>query len=245
MDAFTYNRTVPLSEMFMPDPRLFRPDADLSLIFLSGNGMSFLEPTDDPWYRGSIPWTNITQTGYNKTGDWKKTVYRPDEAASPMGCIQQYQYCNAEHKCGQLASFYDAMTTAAPFLNTSMEQIGGYTNVSGQASSQFNWFEQIIYAGLDLPKLVRFLGSAALASRRSFEVGYFAQISNDQWKLDVIHWWNTLLASRQAAFVSTAHGPGDTSLLSNTILPQNEYMVHLCRNQVRLVTLWSLIGDNI
>lgn len=237
MNANTANKTVQSGfSMFVPDSRLFRPDADLYLMFLSGNGVAFWEPTEDPWYRGSVPWTEVKQVGYNVTKQWSKTVYRPDEAASPMGCIQQYQYCNAEHQCGELASFYDAMASAAPFLDTPIEAIGGYINVTGQTSSHFSWFETIMYSGYDLDSLLSDLGATSLISHQNFQAGYLGGTPSNQWKLDVTHWWTTLLAAKQAAFVTAAHGPSDPSLLQNTYHPDNKYMQELCRSQVRLYT---------
>lgn len=221
---------------FIPDPRLFRSDADLYLIFLSGNGVTFHEPTNDPWYRGFVPWVKYKQVGYNMTDAWTKTIYRPEEAASPLGCIQQYQYCNSERKCGELTSFYDAKTTAAPFFDTSLETIQGYAKASGRRSSQFSWFQSIMYSYYDILEILSTLGSASLVSRRNFDSGNLGQISDEQWKLDVTHWWTTLLAAAQAAFVRGAHGPPDMSLRYSTIFPENEYMEDLCRNQVRLVT---------
>lgn len=219
--------------MFAPNTRLFRPDADSLLVFLSGNGVPFFEPTMDPWYRGFIPYANGT-SGYIIPHDWNNTVYRPDEAASPMGCLERYQYCNAERKCGELASFHDAITAAAPFLNASSEEIDGYANVSGRASSQFSWFQSIIHNAYDLAPLLESLGAASLASRSNFEAGYVGRIPSNQWQLDVTHWWATLLAATQAAFVSAASGPTDPSLFQSTFRPENEHMEQLCRNQVRL-----------
>lgn len=169
---FTYikNRTIlTRPTTFAPDPRLFRPDADLWLIFLSGRGVGFYDRTEDPWYRGFLEWGWVM----DKDRQWNKTVYRPDEAASPMGCIQQYQYCNAEHKCGELASFTDAMITAAPVFDTTPEMLAGDADPSGQKSSSFGWFETIMYSSYDLTALLNALGPTALASRREHETGYF------------------------------------------------------------------------
>ncbi|KAG6357480.1 hypothetical protein INS49_013357 [Diaporthe citri] len=179
------------------------------------------------------------------TSEWSKTIYRSDEAASPMGCIQQYQYCNAEHKCGELASFYDAMITAAPFLGTPLDQLKGYVNASGRTSSQFIWFERIMYSGYDLASLIKIMRTSALASRSSYAMGTFGQIPNNQWKLDVTHWWTALLAAKQTAFVSVARGPRNPLLLQSTGYPENEYMKQLCHSQkVRSTkyTSFSLFG---
>lgn len=219
--------------MFTPDTRLFRPDADLLLVFLSGNGVAFFEPTMDPWYRGSIPYANGTSDHVGGPNGWSKTLYRPDEAASPMGCIERHQFCNAERKCGELASFYDAITTAAPFLNLSKEWIYGYGNVSGWTSAHFSWFLLIISNAYDLSMLLSYLGVASLVSHRSFETG-FGPLPSNQWQLDATYWWTTLLAGTQAAFVSAAHGPTDPLLFQFTLRLENKYMEQLCRNQVRL-----------
>ncbi|KAJ0110219.1 hypothetical protein J7T55_000651 [Diaporthe amygdali] len=244
MYQITANKTVDdTASIFAPDPRLFRPDADLLLIFLSGNGVTFYEPTNDPWYRGFVPWGEVH--GVSGAREWTKNVYRPDEAASPLGCIQQQQYCNAEHKCGELASFYDSMTTAAPFFDTPLEVIKWPTNVSSQTSSQFSWFEDIIASTYELRALLTGLGTASLASRRDFQLGFMAQIPTNQWKLDVTHWWATELAGVQAAFVNAAHGPIDPSLFQNTGRPSNKYMESLCHNQKILstdYTSFSLFG---
>lgn len=96
--------------------------------------MPFFKPTMDPCYQGFIPHANGT-LDYIIPHHWNKTIHRPDEAASPLGCIKQYQYYNAERKCGELASFYDSITTAATFLNASIEEIYSYANVSDQTSS--------------------------------------------------------------------------------------------------------------
>lgn len=225
----------PDASFFAPDPRLFRPDADMYLIFLSGNGVAFYDPTNDPWYRGFVPWKEVNTLAYED--NINMTVYRPDEAASPMGCIQQWQYCNAEHKCGELASYYDAVTTAAPCLNTSLEAALGYADVSGQTSSQFAYFGAIMYSAQDLITILRVLGVAALDSSRQFESGFVGPIPSDQWKLDVTHWWTTMLAAKQAAFVNAAHGTKDPALLNTTAYPGNEYMEELCHSQVSVTKL--------
>ncbi|KAK2597555.1 hypothetical protein N8I77_012334 [Diaporthe amygdali] len=244
ISAYTENKTAiyPGFGNFVPDPMLFRPDADLHLIFLSGNGVAFYEPTMDPWYRGFVPWGKVRN--YEPSGQWTKNVYRPDEAASPLGCIQQYQWCNAEHKCGELSSFHDARNTAAPFFDTPLEALDGYWDISGQKSSQWAWLEYIIYSAADL-RILHQLGAASLASRRNFGMGYMSQIPPDQWKIDVTYWWATLMAATQAAFVNAVHGPKDPSLLQMTLRPLNKYMESLCHNQKILstdYTSFSLFG---
>jgi hypothetical protein len=46
-------------------PALFNPDADTTLIFLSGNGIEFFERTNDPWYHATVPGDNISSPDAN------------------------------------------------------------------------------------------------------------------------------------------------------------------------------------
>lgn len=215
---------------FNPDLQLFRADADLYLIFLSGNGVYFNGPSYDPWYRGFAPGREFEQQ--HSEGNYTYTAYRPLEAASPMGCIQQYQYCNADRQCGDLASFADAMATAAKFFNISQEMIWQNTNVSGRASSRFEWFEMIMFTSTEIRSMLKDLGSASLTSRQYYDAGHMSNVPDNQWKRDVAHWWATLMAAKQAAFVNAAHGPTDQALLEYTAPPGNSYMEDICNNQV-------------
>ena len=87
---------------FTPIDELLRSDGDLVLMFLSGNGVYFYEKSNDPWYRA--------------TRDNGNGIYQTDVAASPLGCVQQFQFCDGGSKCGTLASLVDAAADAAPLF---------------------------------------------------------------------------------------------------------------------------------
>lgn len=234
MTADTVNGNVSKTlSNFFPIPELFRPDADLFLIFLSGNGVNFWEQTDDPWYRGNVTGTTALHHMYGYIEN--HTVYRPEEAASPMGCIQQYQYCNADFKCGNLASDSDAIVSAAPLFNTTLEETRGNTNVSGPVSSRFAWFHKIMSTSYELNSLITGFGSKFLESRVHLSEGYMGILPNNQWQLDVTHWWAILLAAKQAAFVNAARGPTDKSILESKFIssPKHPYEEEMCNSQVR------------
>ena len=66
-----------------PIPELNRTDADISIVFLSQNGVFYLSPVDDPFFAAHQPfqdWTN-------------ETFYSPDHAISAVACADQYQLC--------------------------------------------------------------------------------------------------------------------------------------------------------
>jgi hypothetical protein len=60
---------------------------------------------DDDWYRATVAGPNFTYSaGF---GSEIHTSYEPAEAASPLGCLEQWQWCNSalskENGCGPLA----------------------------------------------------------------------------------------------------------------------------------------------
>ncbi|ROW07011.1 hypothetical protein VPNG_06668 [Cytospora leucostoma] len=229
MPAITANGTTWAEySSFTPNENIYRPDADIYLIFLSGNGVKFRKPNEDPWYRGFVP-DGIRYLGNDPQRH--AVVYRPDEAASPMGCIQQYQYCNADRQCGELASFTDSIAKSAPLFNFTLEAVWGNANYSGPVASHFSWFQDIIYTAYGLGTLLDTLGILSLMSRQSLVQGGWEHLPNNQWQIDITHWWATLLASSQAAFVNVAHGPTEPSVLAYTKYPQNSYMKEMCDNQ--------------
>lgn len=195
--------------------------------------MDFLEETNDPWYRGAGFLPDGTMF-YPDEPDERHTLYKPQDAASPMGCIMQYQYCNAKGQCGSLASSVDALSTAAPFFDLSTEDIWAGTLVPISASARrFSWFESILSSATDINYLVQSLGASSLLSQQSLQQGFMGQLPDNQWQLDVTHWWGTILASLQSAFINTAIGPSDASLRPYMMSPNDTDSKTLCNSQVR------------
>lgn len=234
MGTTTVNSSLyPEISEFIPIPELFRPDGDLSLVFLSGNGVDFLEETNDPWYRGAgfLPDGALY---YTDEPDQQQTLYKPQDAASPMGCVMQFQYCNAKGECGDLASYVDAIATAAPFFDLTTEDMWvGTSEPISASASRFLWFGNIISSAIDLNYLLQSLGASSLLSQQSLQQGCMGKLPDNQWQLDVTHWWGTVLAALQAAFINTAIGPNDAALMPYTTFPNDTDSKTLCNNQVR------------
>lgn len=215
---------------FLPIPQLSVSDADLMLVFLSAGGVLFFNHTDDPWYRGIIPSTTL----YYK-GDHLQ-LYAPDEAASPMGCLQRFQYCNSNMKCGSLASNTDAQTSASSLFHlTPGEFSSGLLSSHGSdgTPSRFEMFLAVLSSSGGIPDLITSLGSSSLLSSQHFGQGVMGPLPNNQWQLDVIHWFAIRMASLQAASVNTARGLTDEALLPYVSGPSDEHQWTMCNNQVR------------
>ncbi|PHH74046.1 hypothetical protein CDD83_4635 [Cordyceps sp. RAO-2017] len=189
------NRTVFLPACsFAPVPQLFRPDADTVITFLSGEGVSFSQPSPDPWYLGVVEGPEFT-TPDNRS----YTLYWPQEAASPMACFKQFQYCNGPGNCGPLASSYDAYRGAAPLFNVSAERLM-QNEETATVRDRYIWFSDLLVDGLE--SFQDAISTESLQSQPRIHDGTVDPIPNNQWQLDVIQWWDTMLATIQQQFIS-------------------------------------------
>lgn len=224
---------------FTPIPGLFNPDGDTLLIFLTSNGIEYYDITNDPWYRATIPADTI-MTEY--TGD-DVVVYQPEEAASPMGCVRQFQFCNpslSSNNCGPLASWADAQVEAAPLFGITKEDYQSEVapTTSNNIGSRYVWLLTVLtFAQASIGDVIYSLGPEALTSLKYLNQGIMGPLPNNQWQLDVRFWWATHLASLQAAVANTAHGPTDPALDPYEVLPINSHARDMCNNQVRCLAI--------
>lgn len=207
------------------------------LTFLVGNGVHFMEKAEDPWYRGTLPGKNVTWNGAN--GKLSKLSYRPEQAASPMACLRQFQFCNSalpeERRCGPLGSALDAQVQAAHLFNMTEDQIANSDIPDTPAGSRYVWFlEFLSLAGYGPEILVNYLGPNSLASQSSLSryPGLLGAIPSNQWQLDVENWWAIHMALMQSGMVSIAYGNHDPALKPFEIPPFNSRYQKLCNNQV-------------
>lgn len=239
------------SSVFMPSPQLFRPDGDLMIVFLSGNGVLFTAPVDDDWYRATVP---VSKFQLLQAGDEQVYQgYMPVEAASPMGCVEQWQWCNSEYPgqtgCGPLASRWDAMMGAAKFFNVSEQAFVSDDPISAPASGKrFVWAVTVLMNNfISFGSVVGQLGAKSLSSQSLLYGGLQYPLKNSQWQHDVMNWRNIMLAALQAAFVNTAIGTEDPTLRDMEVLPANSDEQMLCDNQVghfQTSTLWGISTDH-
>lgn len=135
-------------------------------------------------------------------------LYKPEEAASPMRCTEQFQFCNpslSKSRCGPLASWSDSITQSAPLFGmTSADFVNG-SEANGTMASRYQWLILAI-AEVALPtiRIVATLGSDSLVSLKYLANGIVGSLPDDQWQLDVEYWWAITLAYIQTALVDTA-----------------------------------------
>lgn len=206
-------------------------------MFLTSNGIEYYDIIRDPWYRASIPGDTI-YTQFTPDEGGEQMVYQPEEAASPMGCVKQYQFCNpslSSNKCGPLASWGDAQTEAAPLFGITREdwENGTMPTTSNAMGSRFLWLlTALTYGSVETGNIITHLGQNALTSIKDLSNGLMGPLPTDQWQIDVRYWWATHLASLQAAVVNTAYGQTDPALTPYKVLPFNPHAHSICNNQV-------------
>lgn len=241
---------------FYPSQAISRTDSDLTIFFLSGNGVLFAQPNDDPWYRGNVPGSLFAVN----VADVTATAYEPEEAASPLGCIQQYQICNpslpADRQCGPLASVFDAAFGAAPLFgltgDAAIAPIFGpskgefYNTIIGHdgPSSRFLWF---LWGVLTLDLMVQNFGSQSLVSAEGLTQGFQTnQLPSNQWQIDVVHWWATKLAAIQSAAPSVAQGSQGEALQAVKFPPLDWWQKKMCNSQACLsVIIFSALTSSM
>ncbi|PHH78897.1 hypothetical protein CDD82_2769 [Ophiocordyceps australis] len=223
--AMASNHTISKKlSQFDPIPQLVRPDGDVFLFFLMGGGVQFIKPTADPWYRATIP---IPGTEYNSDNSNSSSMaYRPEDAASPLGCLKQYQFCNAFNRCGLLAGYHDAKDSAQ-LLFDSLDPRHG--DAAKTEYSPFDWFRLIFFSGTVVLETIVYRGKS-LQSQQMFMGDFVGSLPDNQWQHDVTHWWNTALAAIQDVFVLVVSGSTDPlfAKLNDTIIDEP----YICRHQV-------------
>jgi hypothetical protein len=232
-DSYPYNGSLltPYSS-FVPIPEIQRLDADVVLIFLSANEITFAAETNDPWFRatemvGHKSWDN-------NSGSGRVAVYYPEEPASPMACALQEQLCNPSlpegSRCTPLGASYDTQDAYSAL----------YRNASDQDRNRALWAYDAWFNTDSISDVIFTLGSQSLTARNSLSGNMQGPLPDNQWQLEVQHWHETSLALMQASFVETATGPNDPKVHEYVVKPSNAQEVQLCRSQVR-ITLNGMI----
>ncbi|KAI0556170.1 hypothetical protein F4679DRAFT_569758 [Xylaria curta] len=224
------NDSVPIAE-------LDRVDGDIIIVFLSGNGVLFREALDDDWYQATVP----VSLDDSKDGNESTFRYRPLNAASPMGCVQQMQWCNSAYPrdrgCGPLAGTYDAFLGAAPLFNLTSDEVDA-ANSSRPFSSKASG-ARLIWPALailgspasSLDLVIANLGSRSLISQLLITNGVQWPIPINQWQDDVKHWWETALASVQATFAKMT--------MTSFSVPLTNEEVKMCQSQKERSTTYT------
>lgn len=212
--------------MFTPIPELQVQDADISIIFLSGNGVIFLGEVNDPWYSAHVDTGIISvQAAFDMPTKFA------DKAASPLACATQYQVCNPNlpeaSRCTPLSGVVDLQHRAQQ-LWTDKKHLD-------------NWmaFNKIVQNAITVTDVIDELGIAALTARRSKANVAQYSLPDDQWQRELEQWHATTLVSLQAAAVTAATQSQDAEW-APLVMPFNSSEgKKMCRNIVSQPLVFS------
>lgn len=202
---------------FTPIRELMQTDGDVTLVFLSNDGIRYTELVNDEWF-----------TAHQNTNDtirWpgihgQEHYYLSDEPASVLGCKEQYQSCDPtlppERGCSSLV---------------------GYEAISFNSQTPKTKMEMALYWGLavfPLQDILNALKSSSLTARFSLTQSVQAPLPADQWQREAENWHHIILASFQSAAIDQAVGPGNPEMLEMFWTKPNSYVERcICKNQVR------------
>lgn len=153
------------------------------------------------------------------------TRYIRDDPVRVLGCSSRYQYCNPNlepnDRCTPLHGIVSTSTLAKGLWRTEKQK------------ALFNWSANaILYNAVGIPEVILSLGVSALTSRYKLTGASQGPLPDNQWQLEVEHWFTTMLASLQRALVEAATGPTGPEMSRLEQHSQKPAEQSLCRNQV-------------
>ncbi|RKK71041.1 hypothetical protein BFJ69_g11312 [Fusarium oxysporum] len=199
--------------LWKPIPDFSPIDADVTVHFLSQNNIAYLAPVYDPWFSANGTY-NITSQGI--------TVYGSDRNVDTMVCADQYVLCNPS-----IAS----CTSPAGVLNLVNNLTSTTLNFS---TTQLSTADRILYslAQSNTYTTVANLGTAALWANNMVTGHVSFGLPEDQWKTEVIGWFQTNLAMLQAYVVEFASNTADLGPFGYVQPPKSRYEQEQCTQQL-------------
>ena len=192
-----------------PVPEINRTDADIALLFLMQNGVSYSEPVDDPMFAAH----DVVDLSSYLAG---AVYYNTDNYVTTMGCTDQYRICNPDNnQCTDLMGIMQVLPYVAYYndeklqLNTIQQAIAIRLMRSAQTSSIGN----VIFA----------MGENALLAKDVLvQSTMSAGLPPNQWQLEMQSWVNKGLADLQLKVVEYATGPASVVAGSRVYQPWKE-----------------------
>lgn len=110
-------------------------------------------------------------------------------------------------------------------------------------TDRWNWIlGAMMQASPDIAALASSQPAQSLTSRKRLFGGLQGPLPDNQWQLDVEHWYASVLAALQEVFVDIATGPADAALAPLLLRPENEQQRRLCASQKIRSTAYTNIS---
>ncbi|KAI0196351.1 hypothetical protein F4808DRAFT_474356 [Astrocystis sublimbata] len=219
----------PSAYSIQPIESITRRDADTFILFLLGNGVLFLQPSHDPWYR--VAPLGVEMSEYEPNTEASAQLFIPQEPASPLGCTAQYQFCDGA-ECGPLASQRDAIAGAAHLFGTTYAEFEADNATTEKAARFIHFVKSVVSPNAPyIDEILGHLGPQALLSQNNINEGWLYELEPDQWKKDLTNLWQILMAGYQSVPLDAAYGPSDPDVLGDWVGFTAPVFRKLCDNQ--------------
>ncbi|KAL9621565.1 MAG: hypothetical protein Q9160_003957 [Pyrenula sp. 1 TL-2023] len=216
----------PFKSAFVPIKELAPTDGDVTLIFLSANGIRYTNATDDSWYAAHRTTNGIVNGFGNDLNPGSIDYFLPDQPASVLGCKEQYQTCDPTLPPAQGCSPLDGVQNSA--LNG--------VNLKTEREMAIAW-GAVNWA---MKSVLNALRSNALLARLSLLNDVQSPLPTNQWQLEVENWHNITMAIFQGAVIQDAIGPGNPDMLKYFwTKPSSDLEKYICKNQKIISTTYT------
>lgn len=175
-------------------------------MFLSAHAINFAKPIDDPWFSAHRA----------SPGPLNRTYYFTDHLLSPLGCVEQFQFCNpkrgdASDVCTSLAGIVPA-TAAAKF------DLG----LTPMQSAIVDLLINAVYANNAI-----ILQPIQLLADDTSNDGVQMPLPKNQWVIELQDMHNRVLTEIQRIIVDYARGPSSQVAKQFLVVPDKNYR-NLC-----------------
>ncbi|KAL8725056.1 MAG: hypothetical protein Q9166_007587 [cf. Caloplaca sp. 2 TL-2023] len=174
-----------------PIPALNRTDADITLIFLAPNAVSYIRPVLDPWFKATLPFETTDLNGINGTR------YSADQWVGVLACADQFQFGNPANGKSTLLTSSLSMP----------EEVGKLQYNELQQATVLSLF-RAVGTGTTYYS-VRSQGANGLRASDTLDGSDFIQIGlpDFQWMIEAAGMFSLSMAKLQQQILSYAIGP--------------------------------------
>lgn len=171
-------------------------------MFLAAHAVNFAKPIDDPWFSAHRP----------NPGPLNRTYYFSDHLLSPVGCVEQFQYCNPKtDACTPLSGIVPA-TAAAKF------DLG----LTAMQSAVVDLLINTVYANNAI-----ILQPVNMLADDTSNDGVQMPLPRNQWVIELQDMHNRVLTEIQRIIVDYARGPPSSAAKQFLVVPDSNYR-NLC-----------------
>ena len=180
---------------FIPVPAINRTDADLSLVFLTPNAVTYENPCDDALFAAHYH-VETTSLGINLS------YYTADRYVNVLGCTEQYRVCNPDN--GVCTDNLGVMQTQ----NAVSENGKGLRLNAAQTATAIRLIGALQVSTVYYQTFTRLGGALRATEKLSGLTQRF--LPANQWHIEVGSWFDTGLARLQQRAQDYATGPSTT-----------------------------------